>query len=245
MTRASSDGNPAPAIVLVWSGTEPRALVLPAHAELGRRIAIEGGTHEVADDRMSRDHAVVRWDGGTWVVRDLDSRNGTYLNGERAVGELRRRGDAVLRLGHSVFLLLGDGRGHAGLPGAGEIVGPELARAYAALVLDAAAIFIQGEPGTGKQRAVRHWHDTGPRATGPFVSVSCSSMPEGVAERLLFGGKRTPVGIETIGHYRWPAAARWSSLTSTRSTSSRSAGSDGCSQSQNRMPRASPRRART
>ena len=201
--RVRSDDDPAaaaPAIVLVWSGSGPSALVLPPTAELGRRISIEGATHDVSDDRMSRDHAVVRWERGSWVVRDLDSRNGTYLNGERAVGELRRRGDAVLRLGHSVFLLLGDGRGHGGRSSDGDIVGPELARAYAALAPDAPAVYLQGEAGTGKQRAARRWHDTGPRAAGPCINVNCGSIPEGVAERLLFGGTRG--AIETIGHYQ-------------------------------------------
>lgn len=39
---------------------------------------------------VSAQHASMRWTGKRWVVRDLGSRNGTYLNGERlVVGEER------------------------------------------------------------------------------------------------------------------------------------------------------------
>ena len=203
--RVTLDGDQtaAPAIVMVSSGREPAQLVLPPNAELGRRIAIEGGTHDVPDERMSRDHAVVRWERGTWIVKDLDSRNGTYVNGERALGEVRRRGDVVLRLGHTIFILVADGRGHGGAAGDGELViGPELARAHAEVRGHAASptLLVQGESGSGKQTAAKIWHDAGPRAAGPFVAVNCGAIPDGVADRLLFGGKKG--AIETIGHYQ-------------------------------------------
>ncbi|MCB9760598.1 MAG: FHA domain-containing protein [Alphaproteobacteria bacterium] len=33
--------------------------------------------------RVSGDHALLRWNGSVWVIRDLGSRNGTYVNGRR------------------------------------------------------------------------------------------------------------------------------------------------------------------
>jgi predicted component of type VI protein secretion system len=44
---------------------------------------------------ISAQHAVVRWVGGYWELRDLGSRNGTYLNGER----LQSTGSIRLELG--------------------------------------------------------------------------------------------------------------------------------------------------
>jgi hypothetical protein len=38
---------------------------------------------QVASDWVSSQHAVVRWTVGGWEVRDLSSRNGTFLDGER------------------------------------------------------------------------------------------------------------------------------------------------------------------
>ncbi|MEA2439958.1 MAG: hypothetical protein QOH76_1382 [Thermoleophilaceae bacterium] len=53
----------------------------------------------VVEETVSRFHAELRHDDGhTWIVRDLDSTNGTWLNGSR-VREARVFGGDVLRLG--------------------------------------------------------------------------------------------------------------------------------------------------
>jgi hypothetical protein len=53
----------------------------------------------VGEETVSRFHAELRHgDGDTWTVRDLDSTNGTWLNGAR-VREARVFGGDVLRLG--------------------------------------------------------------------------------------------------------------------------------------------------
>ena len=50
----------------------------------------------VPDPRASRRHAEVRWDGEFCTIRDLDSANGTYLNGRRvAEPQLLRDGDEI------------------------------------------------------------------------------------------------------------------------------------------------------
>jgi hypothetical protein len=52
----------------------------------------------ISDVRVSRVHAVIEPDSKGWVLRDLQSTNGTYLNGER-VKETRLDGPAELSLG--------------------------------------------------------------------------------------------------------------------------------------------------
>jgi DNA-binding NtrC family response regulator len=206
---------PVPAIVMVASGPAPAALVLPVPAELGRRISAAGKSHEIDDERMSRDHALVTTQRGLWLISDRDSRNGTFVDGERVQGEVRRRGDVVLRLGHTVFVLVGDGRGHGGDapapdelrdPAGDQVIGPELARVDAEIRRHAAGdtLLIHGESGTGKELAARLYHDAGPRAGGPFVAVNCAAIPEGVAERLLFGSKKGAFSgaVDAVGHFQ-------------------------------------------
>ena len=202
---ALGEGAAAPLILMLANGTQPASLPLSPPAELGRRIQAGGQTHEVSDERMSRDHAVVSWDNGGWRIRDLDSRNGTYVDGERITGETRREGDAILRLGHTLFALLADGRGHPA-PEGEHVIGPEVARAYEQIRRHASddLLLLYGEPGSGKEAAARLYHASGPRAGGPFVAVNCAAIPDGVAERLLFGAKKGAFSgaIEASGHFQ-------------------------------------------
>ena len=191
---------------MVARSTEAVALALEPTAVLGRTVRpASGASIEIHDERMSREHASVRFERGHWVIADLDSRNGTYVNAQRIHGEVRRRGDAILRLGHTVFVLLGDASGHPAPLDSDVVVGPELARAYQQIVRAAhePALLLHAEPGAGKEVAARVFHEAGPRKGGAFVSVNCAAIPDGVAERLLFGGKK---GVaDSIGHFQLAA----------------------------------------
>jgi FHA domain/Domain of unknown function (DUF1707) len=66
-----------------------------AHLTIGR----SSSCHLVmADDTVSRRHAELFLDDGRWILRDLGSSNGTYLNGRR-IGEAEVRPGDVVHLG--------------------------------------------------------------------------------------------------------------------------------------------------
>lgn len=44
----------------------------------------EGADLRLVDPRVSGDHALLRWELGNWVIQDLASTNGVFVNGERA-----------------------------------------------------------------------------------------------------------------------------------------------------------------
>src|SRR5262245_14417138 len=48
-------------------------------------------------------------------------------------------------------------------------------------------LLLQGETGTGKGLVARVVHESGPRATGPFLDVNCAAIPETMLEAELFG----------------------------------------------------------
>lgn len=95
--------------VEVWgrSGRELRAL----DAERVTVGTLESNGLVVDADGVSRVHAVFELFGDTWCVRDLGSRNGTFVNGGRIIGEqVLHSGDEIV-LGRLRLLFKGPARG--------------------------------------------------------------------------------------------------------------------------------------
>src|SRR5581483_9948323 len=51
-------------------------------------------------------------------------------------------------------------------------------------------VLVLGETGTGKEGVAKALHEASPQKNGPFVVVDCGSIPETLAESLLFGHEK-------------------------------------------------------
>jgi transcriptional regulator with PAS, ATPase and Fis domain len=185
-----------PGLIVVFAAGKPRALSLRACAgavEIGRAELEALGC---VDSKVSRHHAVVQREGDAWRIRDRSSRNGTYVDGERIVGERVVPRPRVLRVGETLCGPSWDVRPieREAVEVRGEIVvGPALRSCLDRIARAAQsgdAVHVTGETGTGKELAARHFHESGPRRSGPFVAINCAAVPASLAERLFFGVRR-------------------------------------------------------
>jgi predicted component of type VI protein secretion system len=167
----------------------------------GERSVI--GTHESADlvlhdDTVSRFHCEIDLSSGQPVLRDLESRNGTVVNG-LSVLAAHLRDDALLRLGRSElrFKLRSD---PVLLPvyaeeRFGHMVGRSVVMRRAFTVLERAAesdaaVLLEGETGTGKELAAESIHDKSARRERQFLVVDCAAIPSDLLESELFGHEK-------------------------------------------------------
>jgi transcriptional regulator of acetoin/glycerol metabolism len=141
---------------------------------------------------ISRHHAALRRtpsDPGILIV-DLNSRNGTRVNG-RAVRSARLQANDVVRLGGAVFVVT-EGVGSFSEVAPGLLAGAAFERALAPLNQAARTdlpIVLEGETGTGKEVVTHAVHAWSGR-TGPLVAINCAALPQGLAEGELFGYRR-------------------------------------------------------
>ncbi len=131
-------------------------------------------------------------------LRDLESRNGTFVDGVRVFDALLREGSRV-QVGSTVlrFAAAADGLQIALSKQAcfGELIGEsEAMRSVFDLLARCAAsdstVLIEGETGTGKEGAAEAIHRASGRRAGPFVVVDCGAIPVNLVESELFGHEK-------------------------------------------------------
>lgn len=156
---------------------------------------------------VSRRHAQIDWRGDSGVLRDLGSRNGSFVDGRRVqvsrieAGSEIRVGDAVLKIvdrclsrhqGYRIDgVMLGGARRQcvAGTSLIGGLLLDRIAAQIEQLAPAAINVLILGESGTGKELAARDLHRASGRR-GDFSAVNCAAIPANLVESELFGYRR-------------------------------------------------------
>ena len=184
----------------------------------GRVFVIEGGavrigtasdnTLTLTDPSVSRHHAEVMELRSGFLVRDLESTNGTFLDRHRvneaflSPGDPLRVGNTTLRCeprSDNVIVRPADAESCPGLVGK-SLAMRQLYGVIKRLAPTALTLIIRGETGTGKEQAARAIHAASPRAAGPFVVLDCSAVDKELLSAELFGNE--------VGAYTGATTAR-------------------------------------
>ncbi|MEL6179666.1 MAG: FHA domain-containing protein, partial [Myxococcota bacterium] len=151
----------------------------------------------LTDPTVSRRHCEVHVRGRDARLVDLDSTNGTFLQGMQ-VGELYVTSGAVFRAGrtHIRFSTETEWKPvQRDRTRYDDIIGASRAMRDVFAILDKVApsrlsVLIEGETGTGKELIARAIHNHSARAVRPMVVFDCSAFPGTLLESELFGHER-------------------------------------------------------
>jgi two-component system response regulator GlrR len=182
-----------PSVRIVWQDADG------AHSAIVDRPMVIGTASKadivIQDASVSRLHAELDPRGDGLWVRDLGSRNGTFV-GDVQVTAARVPILSPIRLGATTIALqLEPEQAPVDLwpeDSLGELVGgsASMRELYATIVRVSSSevpVLVQGETGSGKELVARAVHDCSHRAGKPFVVVDCASLPENLLESELFG----------------------------------------------------------
>jgi DNA-binding NtrC family response regulator len=151
----------------------------------------------VRDDAVSARHCAVSVLGGGVAIRDLDSRNGTFVGGAR-IREAWGGAGTVVTIGRSTLVCaaIDDDSDEGSLePPLAKLAGASapmrrVAAQVRRLARHSSPVLIAGESGTGKELVARALHEEGPRRAGPFVALNVAALPRELVESEMFGHER-------------------------------------------------------
>ena len=123
-----------------------------------------------------------------YLLRDLQSRNGTYLNGTPVVEAYLSNNDNIL-IGETHFIFSKLKKQLNPLASENPAWNTQLQRLPAIANTDYTVMII-GPSGSGKEIISSWIHKNSPRQSAPFITINCSALSESLIESELFGHVR-------------------------------------------------------
>jgi DNA-binding NtrC family response regulator len=175
-------------------------LAIPLKAEEGWKLTLGSDPRgrtvvELRDRFVSADHARLLFKDGRWILRDLESKNGTFLDGVRIIEALPGP-RAFLRVGETSLVFEEESAGYGAtnepLPGlvTADAAMQPLVEQVRRVASSRIAVAIHGETGSGKEMVARALHLLSERRDKPFVALNCGALAKDLIESELFGHER-------------------------------------------------------
>ncbi len=175
------------------AGTEVE--VSKARCSGGRSIINDLVLHDKA---VSGSHFEISAGDDGYRLRDLDSRNGTYVS-ELQVKEVYLKPGTTFRVGHTkirfqplddtVDIELSQRDRFDRVVGSSAAM-REIFASLEKISPSELTVLLTGETGTGKELVARGIHNASPRKNRPFVVLDCGAIPKELIESTLFGHEK-------------------------------------------------------
>src|SRR5688572_12482562 len=152
----------------------------------------------VTDETVSRVHFEIVRDAKGYLVRDLKSTNGTFLDGAEIKEAYLRAGSTVSAGATELKFTPFEERIEI-MPSEAEQLGDMVGRSpvmreifglIERIAHTDATVLIEGETGTGKDMIARTLHQLSKRKDGPFIVVDCGAVAGTLIESELFGHEK-------------------------------------------------------
>ncbi|TFH16626.1 MAG: FHA domain-containing protein [Lentisphaerales bacterium] len=152
----------------------------------------------IVDPAVSKQHCEIQLFPQGYLIRDLESTNGTFVHGVRVTDAFLNDGSEIT-LGTTRLLFcplqatteftLSDNDMF------GRVIGKSIAMKKLFYIAETYAptdttILIEGATGTGKEILAEEIHNHSKRRDGPFVVIDCGALSHGIVESELFGHTR-------------------------------------------------------
>jgi DNA-binding NtrC family response regulator len=202
-TRVSTEGVAARAVhltqckLVVLKGSQ-RGKEFVISGDVIRIGKVEGNDLVLPEETVSRVHCEILRDAKGHLLRDLQSTNGTFLDGAE-IREAYIRAGSVITIGAVQLKFQPFEERIEILPSdkeqLGEMVGSslkmrEIFGLTERIAPTEATVLIEGETGTGKDMVARTIHALSKRKDQPFVIVDCGAVSGTLIESELFGHEK-------------------------------------------------------
>ncbi len=139
------------------------------------------------DDFISRRHCRIQKNNEEgFVLQDMNSRNGTFLNGSRVFRAILRHNDRI-QIGNREFVFsFTKFQKDSQMQSKNPYFSGQL-RNLPGMAMSEMPVLITGPSGTGKELIARLIHQNSSRKKGPMVSINCSALSESLIESEFFG----------------------------------------------------------
>jgi len=183
-------------------------LVVADGSDRGKKITLDRNVTKVgkrdtndfilSDKTVSRLHFEIEYTSDSFLLRDMGSTNGTYLNGSKVKEAYLTPGD-LIKAGNTTMEFVSFDEKVKIEPSTensfGMMVGKSKKMRQIFSILEKispsqATVIIEGETGTGKDLVARAVHENSQRKSKPFVVFDCSAVAPNLIESELFGHER-------------------------------------------------------